>query len=72
MVPFRNWKCPAEKNQKVLQAQLGDVNKRLTEGNLQLNDLENGNRKSMAENGELLRQLEEIDGKQKLIKGLRG
>jgi len=38
------------------------MNKRLTEGNLELNDLDGSNRKSAAENGELLRQLEEIEG----------
>ena len=43
--------------------QLSQINKRLAEGNLQLNDLDNGNRKAMAENGDLLRQLEEVDGR---------
>ena len=41
---------------------MAEVNKRLNEGNLQLSDLENANKKSSAENGEILRQLEEVDG----------
>ena len=50
-----------------MQAQFGEINKRLTEGNLQLNDMENGNKKSMSENSELLRQLEEVDGNEEQL-----
>lgn len=52
----------AEKNGKLLQTQLGQINKRLTEGSLQLNDLDNENKRALSENSELLRQLEELDG----------
>ena len=34
----------------------------MTEGNLQLQDMDNGNRRAGAENSELLRKLEEVDG----------
>ena len=34
----------------------------MTEGNLQLQDMDNGNRRAAAENSELLRKLEEVDG----------
>ncbi len=38
------------------------MNKRLTEGNLQLQDMDTGNRKAAAENSELLRQLQDVEG----------
>ena len=34
----------------------------MTEGNLQLQDMDNGNRRAAADNSELLRKLEEVDG----------
>ena len=34
----------------------------MTEGNLQLQDMDNGNRRAAGENSELLRKLEEVDG----------
>lgn len=43
------------------------MSKRLTEGSLQLNEMENINKKSMAENSELFRQLEEIEGKKRRL-----
>ncbi len=52
-----------EKNNKSLQGQLSQLNKRLTEAGLELNDLDVGNRKTVAENADLLRQLEELDGR---------
>ncbi len=55
----------ADKNNKALQAQLQQNNKRLAEGSLELNDADSANRKSMAENSELLRQLDEVEGEQK-------
>ena len=51
-----------EKNNKTLQGQLSDMGKRITEGSLQLNDLDANNKKCVAENAELLRVLDEIDG----------
>ncbi len=51
-----------EKNNKSLEAQLQQNKKRLTEGSLELNDADSSNRKCMAENGELLRQLDEVEG----------
>ena len=38
------------------------MNKRLAEGSLQLSDLDSSNRKGAAENGDILRQLEEVEG----------
>ena len=55
-------KASAEKTNKSLQGQLNELNKRMTEGNLQLQDMDNGNRRAAADNSELLRKLEEVDG----------
>ncbi len=57
----------ADKNNKALQAQLQQNNKRLAEGSLELNDADSANRKSMAENSELLRQLDEVEGEKKIF-----
>ncbi len=64
-VIFTFVQASAEKNNKGLQAQLQQNSKRLTELNLELSDADANNRKSAAENGELLRQLEEVDGEQR-------
>ena len=57
----------ADKNNKALQAQLQQNNKRLAEGSLELSDADSANRKSMAENSELLRQLDEVEGEKKIF-----
>ena len=50
-----NEKAAAEKTNKNLQIQVTDLNRKLSEGNLQLQDMDNQNKKSATENSELLR-----------------
>ena len=44
-----------------MSTQLIDLNKRISEINLQVNDIDMANKKSQAENSDLLRNLEEVD-----------
>merc|ERR1711936_1133666 len=53
-------KASAEKSNKALITQLNELNKKVEEANLTLSDYESGKRKIAAENGDLLRQLQEI------------
>jgi chromosome segregation ATPase len=64
-------KAIAEKAGKTLSEQVNVVTKKITEANLQLNDLDCGNRKSSAENNDLLHQLGEIDQNVSLMQKLR-
>jgi len=64
-------KAIAEKAGKTLSEQVNVVTKKITEANLQLNDLECGNKKSAAENNDLLHQLGEIDQNVSLMQKLR-
>ena len=61
----------AEKTGKGLADQVSTINKKITESNLQLNDLDNANKKSAAENNDLLHQLGEIDQNVSLLQKLR-
>ena len=54
-------KAAAEKSNKNLQIQASDYAKKLSEGHLQLQDMDNTNKKSANENSDLLRQLEELE-----------
>ena len=54
-------KAAAEKTGKNLSTQLIDLNKKISEVNLQVNDLDVSNKKAHAENSDLMRNLEEID-----------
>ena len=51
----------AEKTGKGLTVQISELNKKISEANLQVNDLEMSNKKTQAENSDLLRQLEQLD-----------
>merc|ERR1719429_145357 len=64
-------KAIAEKAGKTLSDQVNSVTKKITEANLQLNDIECGNKKSAAENNDLLHQLGEIDQNVSLMQKLR-
>merc|ERR1719234_1818509 len=64
-------KAIAEKAGKTLSEQVNVVTKKITEANLQLNDLDCGNKKSAAENNDLLHQLGEIDQNVSLMQKLR-
>merc|ERR1712088_624491 len=55
-------KASAEKSGKNLIASLNDVNKKVEEATLTIGDFENNKRKVAAENADLLRQLQELDG----------
>merc|ERR1711983_335394 len=46
---------------KGLSTQMVDLNKRVAEINLQVNDMDMSNKKSQAENSDLMRNLEELD-----------
>ena len=54
-------KAAAEKSNKNLHIQASDYAKKLSEGHLQLQDMDNTNKKSANENSDLLRQLEELE-----------
>merc|ERR1712228_393229 len=64
-------KASAEKTGKNLCGQSMEMNKRISEGNLQGNDLELSNKKSQAENSDLMRQLEEIDQNVSMLQKVR-
>ena len=49
-------KLTAEKTNKTLQAHISDLNKKLSEGNLQWQDVDNSNKRSANENSEYFRQ----------------
>merc|ERR1719290_571693 len=51
----------AEKSHRNLLASLNDLGKKVEEGNLTLGDFEAAKRKMAAENGDLLRQLQELE-----------
>ena len=56
-----HFQASAEKTNKNLQAQFVEVNRRVTAGGLQLQDMELLNKKMISENSELVQQLEEVD-----------
>jgi len=64
-------KAVGEKAGKALASQLGDVNKKISELNLQVNDMEAGNRKAGSENSDLARQLDEVDSSLSLLHKVR-
>ena len=61
----------AEKTGKGLADQVSTITKKITESNLQLNDLDAANKKCAAENTDLLHQLGEIDQNVSLLQKLR-
>ena len=61
MIYKKYFQASAEKTNKNLQNQFVEINRRVTAGGLQLQDMELGNRKMASENSELIRQLEEVD-----------
>merc|ERR1712045_428026 len=60
-------KASAEKSNKNLLASLNEVNKKVEEANLTLGDFENNKRKIAAENGDLLRQLQELENQANML-----
>ena len=60
-------KASVEKSNKALLGQLNDCNKKVEEANLTLADYEVGKRKIAAENGDLLRQLQEMDNSANML-----
>merc|ERR1719510_310818 len=64
-------KASAEKSNKALITQLNELNKKVEEANLTLSDYETGKRKIAAENGDLLRQLQEIGNAADLLAKLK-
>ena len=56
-----NVKAAADKTNKNLQIQVADLNRKFSEGELQLRDMDLQNQKSASENSELLKHLEELD-----------
>jgi len=64
-------KALAEKTGKGLADQVSTITKKITESNLQLNDLDAANKKCAAENTDLLHQLGEIDQNVSLLQKLR-
>merc|ERR1719414_1446576 len=54
-------KASAEKQNKNLQAQVTEANRRLTSGGLQLQDIELQNKKAISDNSDLIRQFGEIE-----------
>ena len=56
-----NEKAAADKTNKNLQIQVADLNRKFSEGELQLRDMDLQNQKSASENSELLKHLEELD-----------
>ena len=64
-------KAGAEKQNKNLQTQLHEANKKCDEATLTLGDYENGKRKFGAENADLLRQLQELENNANLLQKLR-
>ena len=56
-----NEKAAADKTNKNLQIQVTDMNRKFSEGELQLRDMDLQNQKSASENSELLKHLEELD-----------
>ena len=56
-----NEKAAADKTNKNLQIQVADLNRKFSEGELQLRDMDSQNQKSASENSELLKHLEELD-----------
>merc|ERR1719338_74211 len=60
-------KAKVEKANKNLLASLNEVNKKVEEANLTLGDFENNKRKIAAENGDLLRQLQELENQANML-----
>ena len=54
-------KASAEKQNKNLQGQVVEAQRRLTSGGLQLQDMEMQNKKAISANSDLIRQLGEIE-----------
>jgi len=64
-------KASADKIGKGLSVQVMEMNKRISEANLQLNDMDLSNKKAQAENSDLLRQLEEIEQNVSMLQKIR-
>merc|ERR1712012_1125160 len=60
-------KAAAEKSLRNLQGTLNDLGKKVEEGNLTLGDFEAKKRKLAAENGDLLRQLQELENSANMV-----
>merc|ERR1719373_801359 len=61
----------AEKSHKNLLASLNELGKKVEEGNLTLGDFEAAKRKLAAENGDLLRQLQELENSAAMLAKLK-
>jgi len=66
-----NEKASVEKQNKLLQNQLNDINRKCEEHHLTLADFENGKKKIILENADSLRQIEELDNSNNTLQKLR-
>merc|ERR1719330_290955 len=64
-------KAAAEKSLRNLQGNLNELAKKIEEASLTLGDIEAGKRKLAAENGDLLRQLQELENSANIIAKLK-
>jgi len=66
-----NEKASVEKQNKLLQNQLNDINRKCEEHHLTLADFENAKKKIILENADSLRQIEELDNSNNTLQKLR-
>merc|ERR1712242_178068 len=66
-----NEKASVEKQNKLLQNQLNDINRKCEEHHLTLADFETAKKKIILENAEHLRQIEELDNNNNVLQKLR-
>merc|ERR1719266_2820994 len=66
-----NEKASVEKQNKLLQNQLNDINRKCEEHHLTLADFENAKKKVIMENADHLRQIEELDNNNNTLQKLR-
>merc|ERR1712045_714706 len=66
-----NEKASVEKQNKLLQNQLNDINRKCEEHHLTLADFENAKKKVIMENADHLRQIEELDNSNNTLQKLR-
>ena len=66
-----NEKASVEKQNKLLQNQLNEVNRKYEEANLNLADFDNAKKKIILENADILRQIEELDNNNNTLQKIR-